>query len=193
MPKQVEAKINYGKLKKLVKAMAKQYSVKLGLLAGQGGDTSVGENIDLAGLGVVQEYGAEIKITPKMAKFLAIKAKELGLPKKEGKSSGMVKIPARSFLYTPIVGDSNGFRKKIRKEIDNLAIEYIVEYGDFEYLAERIAVAGYYQIQEAFNNEGIFGEWAPNSPMTVASKNSSSPLIDTGRLRGSITYKVEKK
>lgn len=193
MPKENKTKINYGKLKNVVKAMSKNYSVKLGLLAGQGGDDSIGENIDLAGLGVVQEYGADIKITPKMAKFLAIKAKELGLPPKKGKSSGFVKIPARSFLYSPIVGDSKGLRKRIREFIDEAAIELMLLQGDFELMAKSVAYAGWYQVQEAFDKGGIFGEWAPNSTMTTASKSSSSPLIDTGRLRGSITYKVEKK
>lgn len=32
----------------------------------------------------------------------------------------------------------------------------------------------------------------PNSPSTIAAKGSSSPLIDTGQMRESITYKVDK-
>jgi hypothetical protein len=31
----------------------------------------------------------------------------------------------------------------------------------------------------------------PNSPVTIALKGSSKPLIDTGAMRGSVTYKVE--
>lgn len=31
----------------------------------------------------------------------------------------------------------------------------------------------------------------PNSPVTIALKGSSKPLIDTGEMRGSVTYKVE--
>jgi len=32
----------------------------------------------------------------------------------------------------------------------------------------------------------------PNSPVTIALKGSNNPLIDSGRLRASITYKVDK-
>lgn len=34
--------------------------------------------------------------------------------------------------------------------------------------------------------------WAPNSPVTEESKGSDKPLIDTGELRKSITYVVDK-
>ena len=36
------------------------------------------------------------------------------------------------------------------------------------------------------------GPWTPNSPVTIARKGSSRPLIDTGELRASITYRTEK-
>ena len=32
----------------------------------------------------------------------------------------------------------------------------------------------------------------PNSPVTVALKGSSNPLIDTGEMRGAVTYKVDE-
>jgi hypothetical protein len=32
----------------------------------------------------------------------------------------------------------------------------------------------------------------PNSPVTVALKGSSKPLIDSGELRGAVTYKVDQ-
>lgn len=35
--------------------------------------------------------------------------------------------------------------------------------------------------------------WAPNSPVTIALKGSSRPLIDTGQLRRSIVYVVRKR
>jgi len=43
-------------------------------------------------------------------------------------------------------------------------------------------------IQKGFREEA----WKPNSPKTVSRKGSSQPLIDTGQLRQSISYKVEK-
>lgn len=35
------------------------------------------------------------------------------------------------------------------------------------------------------------GDWVPNSPVTVALKGSSQPLIDTGAMRQAIRHKVE--
>jgi hypothetical protein len=32
----------------------------------------------------------------------------------------------------------------------------------------------------------------PNSPVTVALKGSSKPLIDSGEMRGAVTYKVDQ-
>lgn len=32
----------------------------------------------------------------------------------------------------------------------------------------------------------------PNSPVTIALKGSSKPLIDTGEMRGAVTYKVDQ-
>lgn len=188
----IEAKIDFGKLKNIAKEMSKRYTIKLGLLAKYGGGEQVSENLDLAGLGMIQEYGADIKITPKMARFLSAKAKELGLPKKEQKGDGYVHIPARSFLYQPIAGDSAGFRKEIKKEIDDFAIEYIAEYEDFEELARTIALVGLSRIQRAFDNGGINGEWAPNSAFTIASKGSSKPLIDDEARLRLVHYEIEK-
>lgn len=36
----------------------------------------------------------------------------------------------------------------------------------------------------------VSGNWAPNSPVTVAMKGSDTPLVDTGALRQSIRYEV---
>jgi hypothetical protein len=42
-------------------------------------------------------------------------------------------------------------------------------------------------------SDGGDPEFTPNAPSTIAQKGSSKPLIDTGILRSSITYKVESK
>ena len=47
---EIEVNIDYGKLKKLVEAMSKHITVKVGLLANQGGTEEVSENLDLAGV-----------------------------------------------------------------------------------------------------------------------------------------------
>ena len=67
------AKIITGRMKKIAKELAKHYTVKIGLLTSQGGGESVSENLDLAGLGAVQEYGAKIHVTEKMRNFFRYK------------------------------------------------------------------------------------------------------------------------
>ena len=53
-------------------------------------------------------------------------------------------------------------------------------------LAGEIAVKA---VQEKFTD----GSLAPNAPMTIRLKGSSTPLIDTGALRESITYVIRKE
>lgn len=190
---EISAKINYGGLKNLIKEMSKNYSVKVGLLAEQGGSDEVSENLDLAGLGAVQEFGARIKVTDKMRKFLAWK---LGIHLK--KETTEIVIPARSWLQMPLER-SQDLRAKIKektqltkseRELAELAITEYGDYGILGELAQAVGVSALEQIQEAFDTEG-FGEWTPNSPATIRAKGSEMPLIDTGNLRNSITYKVE--
>ena len=196
---EIETEINYGGLKKLVQAMSKQYSVKVGLLADKGGSDEVSENMDMAGLGALMEYGADIKITKKMAAFLNIKAKELGLPAKEGKGDGYVHIPARSWLQMPLQ-KREALKKKIIEHFGGEGKEsieaYITESGDLKSLAIMLGVSAVEQIQEAFDTSG-FGEWKENSPFTIADKGSAMPLIGKGKdneasgaLRNRITYEV---
>ena len=58
-------------------------------------------------------------------------------------------------------------------------------------LAIIIGASAVEQIQEAFQSEG-FGEWKANSLFTIADKGSANPLVDTGKLRGAITYEVNE-
>lgn len=37
------------------------------------------------------------------------------------------------------------------------------------------------------------GSYAPNAPSTIARKGSSKPLIDTGKMRQSVNYVIQKK
>lgn len=191
----VKTKINYDKLKDLVKDMSKKYSVKVGLLANKGGSEQIAENLDYAGLGAVQEFGADIKITEKMAAYLAITAKELGLEKIEKHSDGYLHIPARSFLRMPL-SRGKGIIKRLKKHMAVTSQEDITYYfattGDMMSLAVILGASAVEQINEAFDTNG-FGKWAPNSPYTIAAKGSNKPLLDTGELRRKITYEIEQK
>ena len=207
---EISAKINYGGLKNLIKEMSKNYSVKVGLLAENGGSDEVSENLDLAGLGAVQEFGATINHPGGQPYFI----NEFGMVTFLKKDSfyGQVQIrrgivtkpheitiPARSWLQMPLERNQD-LRAKIKEKTDltkqdrellELTIQEYGEGGLLKDLAYAVGTSALEQIQEAFQTEG-FGEWAENRPATIKAKGSESPLIDTGRLRNAITYKVEE-
>ena len=191
---EIEAKIEYGNLKKLVKAMSKQFSVKVGVLAnktgkgGAKGSDNVSENMDIAGIGAVQEFGAAINVTPKMKEFLR---HEFGINLK--KTTTQIVIPPRSWLLMPLTKDKGkGIRKKLTAHLPkDDVVEYITESGDLMSLAVMLGAAAVDQIEDAFDTGG-FGDWAQNSPITIAQKKSDKPLIDKGRLRGAVAYEVEQ-
>ena len=99
------------------------------------------------------------------------------------------KIPPRSFLRMPlemkqeyIIAEILKRKRKITKEIYQ---------GNAKSFSEKLGILSEQVIQMAFESRG-FGQWRENKPSTVRRKKSSSPLIDTGQLRRSITSKVEK-
>lgn len=58
--------------------------------------------------------------------------------------------------------------------------------------------------EEALNELGVFvkglvqteiieGGFAPNSPITIARKGSSTPLVDTGTMRQSVNYVIKER
>ena len=178
-------KILTGKMKEIAKMLSKHYAVKVGLLAEHGGTDSVSNNLDLAGLGAVQEYGANITVTDKMRNFFRY---EFGVNLK--KTTTNINIPARSWLYSPIKDES--FRKLIYDYIGDLELfKEVVDKDLMKQLANIIGESALLQINKAFDNGGINGEWQANSPITIAKKKSSKPLIDTGELRRHITFEIE--
>lgn len=196
---ETNVKVEYGNLKKLVKAMSEQWSVKVGLLTkpgenGKKGPDEVSENLDMAGLGAVQEFGATINVTDKMRGFYR---HHFGINLK--KTTTQIKIPARSWLLMPLTrNNGKDIMAKIPEKVKSDwgvskadLMDYVLKSGDFYALAMAIGGAAVAQIQEAFASGG-FGEWLPDSPITIAEKHSAMPLIKDGGMRGAVTYEVEK-
>ena len=97
------------------------------------------------------------------------------------------KMPARSFLIMPLHKKFNDALHK-SKAIEE-SFKKITSAKGLNDTLEKIGILAEQVIQSAFETGG-FGQWAPNSPATIAMKGSSSPLIDTGQLRRSITSEV---
>ncbi len=95
-------------------------------------------------------------------------------------------IPPRSFLRMPLAVK----RKKIIAAMDQ-QFERLLQGGDFNDLLELTGVAALNVVDGAFTTKG-YGKWPDIKQSTKNAKGKSNPLIDTGLLRGSITWEVRR-
>lgn len=126
----------------------------------------------------VQEFGCQIKVTDKMRNYLHTIGMHLR------KDTKYVNIPERSFVRA-------GYDQEKEKIINEA--EHLLE----KVISLELPVSTFFEVL----GEYIVGliqryltdiKTPPNHPATIKNKESSNPLIDTGRLRQSITYKVIK-
>lgn len=97
-------------------------------------------------------------------------------------------IPERSFIRKPLqnhLKEELAQSKTLKKVIYSENASPIDKYNILGAIAQNI-------ITGSFENLGD-GTWQPNAPATIKQKGSSQPLIDTGRLRKSITFEVVKQ
>lgn len=93
---------------------------------------------------------------------------------------GTDKIPARPFMSRTF-DDHDG---EIIKLVKDAVSEEEDAAGIFRIIGEGIA--------ELMKAEIESGDYAPNSPVTIARKGSDIPLIDTGTMRDSVEYWTQK-
>lgn len=108
---------------------------------------------------------------------------EFGKVINQPKLNRTIVIPERSFLRATI----DQYREAIARRQVLLSQGFIL--GKFE-LRPAMELLGQYVVglvKQRIAN----GIAPPNRPSTIARKGSSKPLIDTGQLRNSITYKVD--
>ena len=205
---EIEAKIEYKNLTKAIKALSKFNTVKVGLLANNGGGDPVTDNLDMAGLGAVHEFGAEIDHpggTPYfinefgMATFVKKDSfyGQLLISRGQVTKPHHISIPARPWLSFPLTRNGGAdLRKRIKQYAgDGQFIQDLLFVAEDPKAVARetarlIGIAALDQIHEAFDTQG-FGEWQPNRPSTIAEKGSEDPLIDTGDFERAITFEVE--
>lgn len=94
------------------------------------------------------------------------------------------RIPARSFIKMPLEHEA----KLITSNVNKAATKDL-ENGNIDIIYKKIGMACESAIQKAFESRG-FGLWLDNSPVTIEKKGSSSPLIDIGVMRRSVTSRV---
>ena len=94
-------------------------------------------------------------------------------------------VPERSFLRAPLAKNLDIYAEAIVE-----GVVLFVTKG--EPLARSLALVGEAAASDC-REAIVAGIDPPNAPETIARKGSSKPLVDTGRLRQSITYEVHPK
>ena len=181
-----KSKVKYGKLADVIQKLDKKRSIKVGIL-GSDGSMPISDDLDMAGLAAVHEFGNTINVTHKIRTFLNFIVMHLR------KDTTQIKIPSRSFLRKALLTTEG---KKALQVWDVEEKQALMEYLNkdtvsSDVLADIIGAKGLERVSEAFQTSG-FGEWAPDSPITIEKKKSAKPLINTGALENFISYEVKE-
>ena len=146
-------------------------------LDGKGGERhNKDSDITVLGIATIHEFGIDIEVTDKMRNYLHAIGLHL---KKETKG---IKIPERSFLRSGYDSQKKKFIEKLEPLLTKVIMLELPVDAFFNTAGEYMVG----QIQDYLTNL----KEPPNHPFTIGQKGSSNPLIDSGRLRDSITYKV---
>lgn len=129
-------------------------------------------------LASIHEYGCDIPVTPKMRAYLH----RQGLHLKD--STTHIKIPERSFLRSGFDEHKGAVQKKAAKMLADVASGAMTASALHEGVG--LELAG--KIQEYAVNLSSPG----NHPFTKENKGASNPLVDTGDMIGSITWRKAK-
>lgn len=140
--------------------------VKVGALSG--------EHAWLAG---IHEYGLRITVTPKMRAFLHSQ----GLHLKD--TTTEIVIPERSFLRTGHDENADRILKQTERALSQVIAGRMSIDDMLDLYGEQMATAIKTYIRDLST--------PANHPFTIEQKGSSNPLVDTGGLIESITWKKE--
>ena len=148
--------------------------IEVGVFAGKKHPDS---DIDLAGLARVHEYGVTIEVTPKMRAYLH----SIGLHLREDTTH--IRIPERSFIRAGWDNNKDDVERRIERFLPQV-MELDINLDTF---LEAVGKEVEGRLKEFMKKL----HYPPNSSFTIRRKGSSNPLIDTGALLDSITYKVK--
>jgi len=135
------------------------------------------ESGELEMIARVHEFGCRIKVTPKMRGYLHSR----GLHLKN--TTDYIVIPERSFIRAGFQENKKRFIKHSREMLYKALEQQVNTELVFNRLGNELA--------GDLQDYAVELKEPPNHPFTIAQKKSSNPLVDTGRMIGEITYKVE--
>lgn len=123
-------------------------------------------------IGIHAKEGRNPVVDPRTGKQSGITLAEKGAINHFGQG----RIPARPFLDVGV--------KSVRNKIAHGISETIHRGGNWYVALGRAGVIAANGVKEYITEH----EFTPNSPVTIAKKGSSHPLIDSGQMRASITF-----
>lgn len=94
-------------------------------------------------------------------------------------------IPERPFFRASVRRMEQELLSTLRKGIDSEKMAVSSK------LADKLGAQGAGIVQETISNQD-YSPRPPNAPSTIERKGSSTPLIDTGRMRQSVTWRTFK-
>lgn len=176
---------------KNLQAMKTHY-VAVGLPVGKVGGKAHSGGSTIIEIGAAHEFGAEIDhpggtgYTSTGGRAVFSRSDFMG-PVTGFTGAHKITIPERSFLRSPF---------ELKKSEINQAIEKAIEaVGAGRMNAEKalnlVGVVARNISVKAFETAG-YGTWSDIKAATKKAKGSSAPLIDTGALRGAITWEIRK-
>lgn len=154
-----------------------RHEVKVGLFA-----SKVSEKTLIAAR--VNEFGAAIKKTPRMTRFLAAMARKYGikLDPAKAKRPGYVVIPPRSFIRSAADRERNALARIAERMLDGVIQGRFKPRDALEAMGLKLEQA----IKDQINRVSS----PPLHPLTIAMKGSDKPLVKSGDMRKAVTYKV---
>ena len=167
---------------KNLQAMKTHY-VAVGLPAGKVGNKTHDDGTSIIEIGAVHEFGAEID-HPGGTGYMATGGKATFTRKTfMGPVSGFT----RSFLRAPFTLKKSEINRAIEKACEAVGSGRM----DADTALNLIGATARNISVKAFETAG-YGTWSDITAATKKAKGSSAPLIDTGALRGAITWEVRK-
>lgn len=180
---------NLDGLNKLTKMLKDDYTLRVGILGSRARSPHDGKSaITNAELGAVHEFGASINVTDKMRGWFYYHGVQ--------KSNQAIEIPARSFLWMPLTEKLNFLDPAmvaLKKILWQQVFVKKAPYAFYKALGSYALLV----IDECFQTNG-FGSWRPLSSFTESQfsrtrkKGLPQILTNTGRLRGSMSFKILK-
>lgn len=169
-----------GKIKKLAKAR-----IEAGWI--DAGEKHADSNLTMAELAYLLEYGARVKVTPKMRGFFAVGGLKNEADEKSPvflkKSTRFINIPPRPMLRMT----ARDCGKEWVKKAGQLSKAVLYDKMEADEAHKMLAL----QLEQDIKKTMANGNFAPNAPLTVKLKGKNTPLINTFGLLNAVRGEVK--